>query len=549
MLPPGLRSTREVNLYYDQVYFDLINTNHAHPFLYPWASVGAAVVLLYLLIDHRQSPWLKWLRWPIFGFLVTFQGWCIATHRARSPAAALGVGLISSWGTLWVAAIMLVNDCQMEFRRIERGPVDDVRADGEPEANGSATNGSPQHQTTGPGLRRRVVASSRVDSSPAKPSSRYDDRLYWQSYPTSPFTARLEWVADVFCSFRGVGWNWQISGIPPPPKRVQAALERDEGHGTDRGGDRDNQEPTTSRTGIRRYANRTALLRHVAVSLTLGYAALDIITALMHRDPYFWGYVDSPAPAYLPPLLTRSPALTQLYRLLLSLAGIHTALWTIFKLGPACFCGVLGPRWLGVRGEPWMNPADQFGAYEMVLTKGLAGWWGGWWHQTFRFAFEAPGTRLLDAVGVDRHSALGKAVGVFIAFFLSGCLHASGSYTQLGDTRPLRGPFRFFMLQAAGTLAQTTATQLLVRWGVVERCPKLLRYATNFALVNLWLYFTAPLLMDDFAKGGVWLFEPIPFSPLRGLGLGGPDDQFFTWWHGLVWWRSGRHWWDTGIAL
>lgn len=254
-------------------------------------------------------------------------------------------------------------------------------------------------------------------------------------------------------------------------------------------------------------------------------------------------------PSYLPAIIRKSQVLTQLYRLVLSLSGIYTPLWTIFKLGPAFFCGVIGPKWIGVRGEPWMNPVDMYGSFSAVLDKGLAGWWGGWWHQTFRFAFEAPTTRLLDTSGVSKRSATGKVLSLAIAFFLSGCIHASGSYTQLGDTRPILGPMRFFLLQGVGILLQTLLVQLLVKTGIVEQCPKLLRRLTNFAVVHIWLYFTAPLLADDFAGGGVFLYEPVPFSLLRGLGLGAPGDQFFCWRHQRVWWRAGKQWWDTGIAL
>ncbi|KAK0259511.1 hypothetical protein LTS09_005862 [Friedmanniomyces endolithicus] len=512
MLPPGLRSPREVTLYYDEVYLSLINSGQAVPFLYPWATAGAALVLLYLLIDHRKSPVLAWVRFPVFGLLLAFQAWCIATNRARSPAAAFGVGLISSWGTLWVAAIMVANDCQADFKRIERTYDDVASVAASPAENGHRTNGDVQGQLGSSNIRQR---KSPADSEPSTdlqdaPRNRHD-RLYWQSYPASPFSARVSWVADVFCSFRGVGWTWQTSGIPPPPRWVEAQLQATD-NDVNVGDYRGSEELMVSRTGIRRYADRSALLTNAAISLVIGYILLDGIKTLMHRDPYFWGT----------------------YRLVLSLAGIYTALWTIFKLGPVCFCGVLGPKWLGVRSEAWMNPADMFGSYNMVLTKGLAGWWGGWWHQTFRLAFEAPSVRLLKATGIDQHSLSGKALSLFIAFFLSGCLHASGSYTQLGDTRPLLGPMRFFLLQAVGILAQTVTTQQLKRAGLVDKCPKLLRQATNFALVHIWLYHTAPLLVDDFAKGGIWLFEPVPFSPLRGLGYGAPDDQFFAFWNGLA---------------
>ena len=115
MLPPGLKSPREVVLHYDQVYYDLIDSERAHPFLYPWATVGAAVVLGYLLIDHRHTPALSWCRYPVFGFLCVFQAWCTLTNRARNPAASLGVGLLSCWAVMWVGAIMLWNDCQTDF--------------------------------------------------------------------------------------------------------------------------------------------------------------------------------------------------------------------------------------------------------------------------------------------------------------------------------------------------------------------------------------------------------------------------------------------------
>jgi len=248
-------------------------------------------------------------------------------------------------------------------------------------------------------------------------------------------------------------------------------------------------------------------------------------------------------------MIQKSHILTNTYRLLLSLSAVYTALWAIFKLGPVFVCGVIGPRWIGLRGEAWMNPYDMYGSYSLILDKGLTGWWSGWWHQVFRFAFEAPATRLMRALGVEKRSVTGKILSLLVAFVLSGCIHASGSYTQLGDTRPLMGPMRFFLLQGVAIFAQTSFVQLATRAGLVDMCPKSLRRLANLIVVHVWLYYTAPLLVDDFARGGVWLFEPVPFSPLRGLGFGQPGDQFFCWWNQRIWWWRGKHWWDTGIAL
>ena len=97
----------------------------------------------------------------------------------------------------------------------------------------------------------------------------------------------------------------------------------------------------------------------------------------MHNDRYFLGYTDAAPPAYLPYLIQDSYILVKSYRLIISMSGMYFALFTIFALGPAFFCGVLGPKVVGVRGEAWMNPPDMFGAFQNILNNGLAGWWGG----------------------------------------------------------------------------------------------------------------------------------------------------------------------------
>ncbi|KAF2484726.1 membrane bound O-acyl transferase family-domain-containing protein [Neohortaea acidophila] len=528
MLPPGLQSSREVTLYHDKLYYNLIDSGQAVPFVYPYAGLAAFLVLAYLLIDHRQSPTLAWLRFPAFGLLLGFQAWCVLYMRAKHPAAALGVGLLSAWGVLWVAAIMVVNDCQTDWVRLERGKA-------------TETNGVQK----GGGLNDTMERSS--NSTETHPKATAEGRelpsqIEWQSYPAS-FRDRIDWVADVFCNFRGVGWSWQTSGIPPPPQPIEstAAHTRLPEDGA----------ITTSRTGIRRFNNKHALLKTTALKLLGGYFALDLIVTLMHRDPYFWGYAAPPyppAPTYLPILVQTSPILTKSYRLTLGLMGLYTALSQAFALGPLFFCAVLGPARIGLRGESWMNPADMFGSYACVFDQGLAGWWGGWWHQTFRFGFETVGHRVLSALGIERKSKTGRTVALFVAFFLSGCVHAAGSYTQLGETRPLLGPMRFFLLQAVGILVQVWLTEYLHRMPGVRSSPRWVRRLANFVYVHVFLFWTGPLLLDDFTNGGCFLYEPVAFSPLRALGFGAKDDGWFCWWNGILFWRNGKHWSDTGIA-
>ena len=296
---------------------------------------------------------------------------------------------------------------------------------------------------------------------------------------------------------------------------------------------------------------RPALLRRSATVFVRNYLILDLLKTLIAHDPYFWGIIgitDLPAPGYLPTIIQQSLIAIKSARLLISLAAISYALQFIFSLGPIVFIGLLGPARIGARGEAWMYP-DQFGAFSNVLDKGLAGWWGGWWHQTFRFAFQEPARRAVEALGWDPHAPKAKLLQVSIAFVLSGILHMCGSYTQVGETWPVRGPFCFFVSQMLGLTLQMAAAGALKRVGVRQNAPRWSRRAANFAFAHVWLYFTAPLLLDDFARGGVWLFEPIPVSIFRGLGFGSSNDGVWQWTGQLARWHSGRHWWESGIAL
>lgn len=522
MLPPNLTTPREVTLYYNALYHELTTSGYAHAFVYPWAGAGAFLVIAYLLLDHRENVVLQRLRIPVFAAVAVFQAWCILYMRARHPAAAFGVGLLSAWGVFWVSCMIGAGDAQSEWRRIEReeshGTGD---GDGMVVANGSAM--------------KKLESDDDRSSTPTK------TRLYWQSYPT-PFLQRLDWVADAFCSFRGVGWNFQTSTVPPLPAPADLAIPKSIQHSK-------NDIITTSRIGIRRFNNKADLARDTIPKLIIGYLVLDLVKVLMHRDAYFWGYMNAAGPTYLPQYIRGSYMLLKSWRLLISLTAIYTCLWEIFRLGPALFCLILGPKWVGVRGEAWMNPPDMYGSFKCVLDDGLAGWWGGWWHQVFRVAFETHSKALLGRLKIETRSTEGKLTSLAVAFTMSGVLHACGSYTQLGDTRPFLGPMRFFLLQMVGIMVQAQTTTMLRKASVFDGTPKVLRRITNFVFVHIWLYYTAPLLMDDFAKGGVWLFEPVAVSPLRGLGLGAKDDGWFCWWNGIAFWRSGEHWWDTGIAI
>lgn len=540
MLPPGLETPTQVKKYYEDVYNHLIDSGEYLPFTYPWFTLGFGVILVYLLIDHRKSPALQALRIPIFGFLCAYSTWCVTNMRGRSAAAGYGVGLLSTWGTMWVATIMVIRHCQTDFKRMQYrnsiafGQIDtsgrDTAKDKDLSPEEMKNHGNPRRAETGP--------------------------VVWQEYPTRSFAERLDWVIDIFTNFRGVGWNFELRDLPPPPAWVEADLAgKPVSNSAPSCASSSSSEKTVGRTGIQRFTSRRTLFWYCAIRLILGYFALDLIKTLMHHDAYFWGYTHPPAPppTYLPAFLRSSPVLLKSYRLLISLAAISVALHQILRCGPLLFGIFLGPSGhLGIRGEAWSNIPDFYGSLSPIFTRGLAGWWSGFWHQTFRYAFEAPTARLLDAFKIPPRSDAARLLGVLVAFAWSALLHFAGSYTQLGATRPFRGPATFFLLQPVGIFAQTYFVRGLRATGFARYVPTWLGYAVNFAFAHVWLYFTAPLLVDDFAEGGVWLYEPVPVSPLRGLGFGAPDDRAGRWWFlwdDLVYWRTGKGWVDTGFAF
>jgi hypothetical protein len=519
---PWPRSHWDLIEHYYAEYDRNVASGKYRPFLYPWGTLGALVVIIYLLIPHQNRPWLKNCRFLVFAWIVAFAIYSTLYTRAKGMAPAFGVGLISAWSVVWVSAILICNDAQTDFQRIER--LEGVFKSSKPQDKDESSKLQEKDDTT----------TEDMTKGHSGPTARHGS-FAWQPYPLTPFIERLDWVLDIFCNFRGAGWNWRTSALPPPPKDIQAQLQHNSA----------TLPRTSNRTHAsqtRLYTTRTALFKANATSALLGYIALDALKTTIMHDRYFWGLTTSPSPVFA------SPLLTHISRLVLSQLAIKTALQTLFALGPLFFCFALGPALLGARAEPWMYP-DTWASYTVVLDAGLAGWWGNWWHQTFRFAFAEPSRVALAALGLDRTTPVARAGQLLVAFGLSGVVHAAGSLTCAGPTRPVRGPLAFFLLQALGIFVEGVVAQAL---GTQRRVPAWAMRVWRFVYVHTWFYYTAHLLCDDFASGGIWLFEPVPVSLFRGLGFGAdPRDGWWCWGGVLdvLRWHRGEKWWGSGIAF
>lgn len=360
--------------------------------------------------------------------------------------------------------------------------------------------------------------------------------LVWQAYPQD-ILHRLDWVMDLCTNFRGPGWNWHVQTLStaryPSPTLPALSL--------------------SSRKSFRRSAIRDFIF---------WYFLVDAIKTAVTHDPYFWGIASISSPAlsvaYLPSWLALSPPLSKLYRLLLSLAGVFSALSFIFTLSPLTFA-ILAPLFKldklthSPLLEPLLYPPYWGFFVRSVLDKGLAGWWGNWWHQLFRMGMSEPSRVLIEKLGSDPRGWKARCVRLVIAFGISGVIHAGASYTTFGpETRPLLGSFSFFIFQAFGILAEQVVFDTLGISKTLLMCPRPLKRAGTCLYLMIWFYLSAPWLIDDIATGGVWLFEPVPISIFRGLGLGAGDQGWWCW-HGewATWWSGfdGTPWWRKGIAI
>jgi hypothetical protein len=301
-----------------------------------------------------------------------------------------------------------------------------------------------------------------------------------------------------------------------------------------------------------------ARLNAILLTFLKHYLLLDLVKVLMMHDPYFWGLVSSaparPFPFTYLPLPSIPVILVRLYRETLSGLGVYAALSFVTPLNPIIFLGLSlafpnASRALtrAPLDAPWLY-SDPFGPLAgPSLDHGLIGCWSQWWHQLFRFGFTSTANFLLSLL--PEHLAvrpsIRRTVTAVTAFSLSGLIHACGSYTQFAETTP-HAHLVFFLLQPVGIMIQN---QLARSINARYRFSRPIRRAANVMFAFWWLFFSGASIADDFARGGLWLTEPLPISPLRGLGLGAKGEGWWCWrepW--FRYWDGGKYW-ERGLRV
>ncbi|KAG6158110.1 hypothetical protein E4U37_006379 [Claviceps purpurea] len=535
----------------------------AKPFLFPYSMLGTMILpALWLTIPHVSRPWVYQTRWAVLAFVVVFNVHVMRVCSSTNFGLAYSGGLFGAWGIMQTLGMLVWKRPQFEAARVvkvvkKKKAKSEAEAETETEAEADleaeGVNGGQIHKGTTnghngsmgqQGLRLRNGVANGSLEKVARPESMSEEVEYrWQKFPAeAPFLDRLGWVLDLMTSLRGAGWSYSINSIPRPtiPPIIHDNAKVDV-----------TSIPLRTSSGFTHAATeREFLLGHLSTCLFLSIFLDFMVSQMKRTDPYF---LLGPDHTYEVPLLiaNKSPQQLQFCRLSWVLVVVVAAivnLFTIYNVFHYYICKMIFPS----RAFLWSYPSA-FGSFSEVLHRGLAGWWGSWWHQTFRLQFLAPSTYLLERGYLRKGSTAANLFGLFVTFLQSGLLHAAGSFSTIPQTKPLNQLW-FFLLQALGMVVQQYLTAGLRRWG--PGLPKMVRWGGNVAFSIVWLYFTASMFVDDVAASGLWLYEPVPVSVLRLLGLGrvlGDGNVTEAWWRwDKEYWLKiyePKHWWEIGVAF
>lgn len=489
-------------------------------FLYQ-AVIFNLLPLLGLIVPRHRGG--RYIRSAIFALTLGFALQIFQSHRAHLGGNGYMIGLIAAWSLIWSAGILVFTDIEKDFQRIERTTIAESESTKVATLN---TSGHVQSKPNGKDGKREI--------------------FQWQPYPRK-LSHRLGWCAGLLFSLRGPEWNWRAPHLGPLPQSVHSQLHA--GFGSNKFKFQAKDDST--------YPSANHRLRHAFRTFLISYLLLDCLKSVMMRDPYFRGSAITDSPPFPLSYFQPFPILIRFYHVFISAMGVYVALNFVTSLSPIVFLGLslaFPNAFRKLAAAPldasWLY-ADSFGPFlEPLLDHGLAGCWGRWWHQLFRHGFTMTAGWILSLLPAKlaQNVQLRRIVHIIVSFSLSGFIHACGSYTQFTATRPFSGPFLFFFMQSVGVIGEYIFKAVVFPKLPLPTPPKNLRRAGNAIFVLSWLLFSGARIADDFARGGLWLIEPIPLSPLRGLGLAKGSGWWC--WEG-VWfryWSDGTYW-GSGIRV
>ncbi|KAK2878163.1 hypothetical protein FQN49_001088 [Arthroderma sp. PD_2] len=521
-----------------------IEAGKFQPLVFPRDFASIPIIIFALIIKWPRNGPIRYLKHLLYFYSLYLNIYVVLYSRTLILLGGYCVGLIFSWISIWGANLLLFSDVQGKYKRIERSfePLEIAKQN---LANGKKASldhdlGSVRSRLS---QDKRTPAQNSTMGEAICSSTKLVRRFRWQGYPET-LGHRLTWVFDVFISHRGPHWNWRPKDFPPLPKQVQLQLNHDD---------------TTELSDDMIWAedDTKARLTVVFCSMLIYYLCLDLLKVIVIGDQYFLGYVDSPPSPFFDICGVMAPTFSLVHRLLLNTMAVHFAIvFPVSFITTVYLALSLTPLRFKTRTPievSFLYPPYFGNILTSVLDGGLIGLWGTCWHKYLRAGFLAPGNWLKSVIMVastgekQRPSSIFWGLQVIFSFTLSGVVHSAGSYTQIVPTNPSR-QFLFFVCQIIGIFIQVLIEKLSKRVIPFE-IPLWVKRLSKFSFTFTWMVCFGHLLCDDFVLGGVWMDEPVPYSPLRALGFGIEGGSAMRWEAMPVRWWKGERWWEHGIII
>ncbi|KAJ5649899.1 uncharacterized protein N7484_003622 [Penicillium longicatenatum] len=218
---------------------------------------------------------------------------------------------------------------------------------------------------------------------PSVPVMVTKDTVTLPDEPTGPsangsLLERLQWSVSLWCSTRGIGWNWKVSNVPEPV------------------------EPGYS---------RVKFLRHTLHRFLLAYLGLDFVHSCTRWYTLSKG-------GSMPNIFSEGP-------LVRTALGWFGALETYNALQLPFYLFATITTAVGLcRPEQWPNLMGSF-SNDMWSVRQF---WGKCWHGHLRRAVVEPSRIVVDFLRLPKGSNVRKYAQLYISFFISALTHHAGAY-------------------------------------------------------------------------------------------------------------------------
>ncbi|KAE9395795.1 hypothetical protein BT96DRAFT_825753 [Gymnopus androsaceus JB14] len=278
------------------------------------------------------------------------------------------------------------------------------------------------------------------------------DRPRWQ---------RIYWCLCASFTLRGVGWNYQVPGVPSPSRM-----------------------------------NQSLFLCCTVGRVVSSYLLLDIVQCSMQAIPFF----SEP----LPNATVRSYSyLHQVLYMVLCFAVPYGALRFHYYLA------ALGAVIFGYSSqEDW---PDFFGSwFDAYSVRNL---WGKTWHQMLRRHCVSIGKAIAKLLGAPKRTLVSLIIELHVAFLISAIMHSFGDYTlgwqHIGMSLP------FFIMQPSAIVFEILFTYATNEHRYTRSIPLSVKRFIGYTWTLAWFTYSAAWYIDPFAQIGFGKIDIVPFSVIR----------------------------------